>query len=148
MPQSLSQVYVHLIFSTKERRPLLPVAEKGTLHAYIAGILSNIGCHAVEINSIPDHIHILYNLARTKTMAQVVEAVKSSSSHWIKNQGKVWHGWQGGYSSFSVSESVLETVSSYIKNQEEHHKKHSFNEELIILLRKHRTKYDEQYLWD
>ncbi len=148
MPQSLSKVYIHLVFSTKERRFLIAPEHKDALHAYIAGILNNLGSQAVVINSMPDHIHILFNLSRTVTIAKVVEEVKTSSSHWMKAKVQCWYGWQGGYASFSVSESQIGTVTRYITKQEEHHQKLSFKEELRALLKKHRLDFDERYLWD
>ncbi len=148
MPQSLSSVYVHLVFSTKERRSLIPEESKEELHAYIAKILSSHSCHAIVMNSMPDHIHILYNLSRSTPMAKVAQEVKSASSRWLKNQEGAWHGWQSGYGAFSVSESLLGQVSNYINNQEEHHKKISFQDEFRTLLRKHRIDFDESYVWD
>lgn len=148
MPQSLSAVYVHLVFSTKERRALIPQESKAELHAYIAKTLSNHGCHAIAMNSMPDHIHILYNLSRSMTMAKVTQEVKTGSSRWLKQQGGLWYGWQSGYGSFSVSESLLGQVSNYINSQEEHHKKLSFQDEFRKLLIKHRIEYDENYVWD
>ena len=148
MPQSLSAVYVHLVFSTKERRTHISKDLKEELHAYIAKTLSNNGCHAITINSMPDHIHILYDLSRSLTMAKVAQEVKTGSSRWLKNQNAEWGGWQLGYGSFSVSESLLGQVSRYIKRQEEHHQKMSFQEEFRTLLRKHRIEFDENYVWD
>lgn len=148
MPQSLAKLYVHLVFSTKDRRNLIPQDSKDELHAYIAGILSNLGSHAVVMNSMPDHIHILFNLSRSVTVAKAVATVKSSSSLWMQEQGHSWYGWQAGYGAFSVSESQLGVVSNYINQQEEHHKKISFQDELRQLLQRHRLDYDENYLWD
>ena len=107
MPQSLSAVYVHLVFPTKERSAIIPKELKVELHAYIAKTLSNHGCHSIVINSMPDHVHILYDLSRSMAMAKVAQEVKTSSSRWLKNQGGMWYGWQLGYGSFSVSESLL-----------------------------------------
>ncbi len=148
MPQSLSKLYLHLVFSTKERKGLIPKEKKEELHGYIAGILANHNCHAVAINSMPDHIHLLFNLSRTITVAKIVEQVKSSSTHWLNDQGIRWERWQAGYGVFSVSESQLGIVSNYINQQEKHHKTISFQDELRQLFYKHRIEFDERYVWD
>jgi len=147
MAQSFSKIYLHLVFSTKDRRKIIPKDRKEDLHAYLAGILNNLKSNALEINSMPDHVHILFNLSKTLSASRLVEQLKSSSSHWIKEQGILWDGWQNGYGVFSVSESQLEVVQKYIQNQEVHHKTLSYEDELRQLLRKHRVEFDEEYLW-
>lgn len=146
MPQSLSKLYVHLVFSTKERRAL--IQNKEELHAYIVGILANLRSNAIIINSMPDHIHILFKLSRTVTVADVVAAIKSGSTNWMKPEGIAWEGWQSGYGAFSVSESQLDIVRKYIERQEEHHAVMSFQDELRELYKKHRIDFDEKYVWD
>lgn len=130
MPQSLARIHVHLVFSTKNRYPFLLDTIRAALHAYIAVVLKNLGCPAIVINSVEDHIHILFNLSRTVTMSKVVEDVKKSSSKWIKTQGPGLSrfSWQAGYGAFSVSESQVDRVRAYINRQREHHTKVAFKD--------------------
>ena len=109
MPHSLAHIYIHLIFSTKDRFPFLTKAVRPDLHAYIATVLANLNSPAVLINSVADHIHILFKLGRTVTIAKAVEDIKKSSSKWIKTQGASFaaFAWQSGYGAFSVSESNI-----------------------------------------
>ncbi len=151
MPQSLANVYIHLIFSTKDRFPFLKDDElREELHRYLATVLSNLNCPAVLINSVEDHVHILFRLHRVVTIAKAVEEVKKSSSKWLKtkSEGLQKFAWQAGYGAFSVSESNAAAVANYIQNQEEHHRKKSFQEEYREFLGKHKIEYDEKYVWD
>jgi len=150
MPQSLANIYVHLIFSTKERFPFLSPEVRPDLHSYMSTVLANLNSPAVLINSVEDHVHILFNMGRTVTLAQVVEDVKKSSSKWIKTQRLSFSkfAWQAGYGGFSVSESNTPKVANYIQNQEEHHRVKSFQEEYREFLTKHKIQYDERYVWD
>ena len=117
MPQSLARLYVHLIFSTKHRERLITEGVRPSLHAYMATVLQNFGCPPVLINSVEDHIHILFELGRTVAVSQAVEEVKTTSSKWIKTQGAEFAGfaWQSGYGAFSVSESIVPAVRDYIR---------------------------------
>jgi putative transposase len=150
MPQSLANIYIHLIFSTKDRFPFLSKAVRPDLHAYMATVLANLNSPAVLINSVADHVHVLFNMGRTVTLAQVVEDVKKSSSKWIKTQSTdlATFAWQAGYGGFSVSESNVPKVANYIRGQEEHHRVKSFQEEYREFLNKHNIPYDERYVWD
>lgn len=151
MAQSLSNVLIHIVFSTKDRRPFLQDVElRSEMHAVIIGMLRNRKCPGIAINSVEDHIHILCQLSRTTSIAELLQEIKAASSRWLKDQRKELHAfqWQGGYAVFSVSQSQVPTVVSYIENQEEHHRRLSFQEELLVLLQKHQIEYDEQYLWD
>lgn len=150
MPQSLARLYIHLIFSTKHRERLLTDRVRDSLHAYMATVLQNFGCPPVLINSVDDHVHILFELARTVAVSQAVEEVKTTSSKWIKTQGAEFAGfaWQSGYGAFSVSESIVPTVRDYIANQREHHRAKSFQEEYRTFLEKHGVVFDERYVWD
>lgn len=150
MPQSLANIYVHLIFSTKDRQPLLSDRIRPELHAYLATVLAEMNCPATLINFVKDHVHILFNMSRTVTLAQAAEEVKKSSSKWIKTKGAEFRdfSWQGGYAGFSVSESNSGAVANYIQNQEEHHRTVPFKEELRKFLTKNKVKFDERYLWD
>ena len=150
MPQSLARLHIHLIFSTKNRENLITDVVRSPLHAYMATVLQNLGCHPVLINSVGDHVHLLFDLARTVAVSQAVEDVKKSSSKWIKTQGPGFGGfaWQSGYGAFAVSESNTEAVRKYIANQEEHHRRKTFQEEYREFLDKHQVPYDEKYVWD
>ena len=150
MPQSLANIYIHLVFSTKSREPLIRPEFRNDLHAYMATVLANLKCPAVLINSVDDHIHILFNLNRTTTLADVVEEVKKSSSKWMKTQDPrlAKFSWQVGYGAFSVSESNAPKVANYIREQEEHHRKMSFQDEFRKFLRRNKIEFDERYVWD
>ncbi len=150
MPQSLASLHVHLIFSTKNREPVLNERIRPELHGYIAGIHQRIECPAELINSVDDHIHILFALGRTVSVSQVVEEVKKISSKWIKTKGDEFthFAWQAGYGAFSVSESNLQSVRDYVANQKEHHRQKSFQEEFRAFLTRHKMAFDERYVWD
>ena len=151
MPQSLSAVYVHLVFSTKERRPFL--RDQGTrslLHAYLGGVSKTLECRSLIVGGVEDHVHLLCRLGRTITQAEWVKELKRVSNGWLKEQGPSYaeFEWQGGYADFSVSQSNLEQVKQYIAGQEEHHRKMTFQDELRVLLRRHEMEFDERYVWD
>ena len=150
MPQSLARIHIHLVFSTKHRELRITDDLRDALHAYMATVLHNIDCPAGLINSVDDHIHILFELARTKAISEVVETVKTSSSKWIKTQGNRHAGfsWQAGYGAFSVSESQVAVVRDYIASQQEHHRRSSFQDEYRSFLERHRVGFDERYVWD
>ena len=148
MPQSLASVLIHLIFSTKNREPTIPHDRLAQLHAYIVGILDNLQCPSLRTGGVVDHTHTLFSLSRTATIAEVVEEVKKGSSKWMKQQGVPHFAWQAGYAAFSVSESQKAAVIRYIEQQEEHHKRHSFQEEVRTFLARHGVAYDERYVWD
>ncbi len=150
MPQSLARLHVHLIFSTKHRERLITDAVRGSLHAYMATVLQNLGCPPVLINSVEDHVHILFELARTVSVSEAVEDVKKSASKWIKTQGAEFAGfsWQAGYGAFAVSESNVPAVRDYVAGQREHHRVKSFQEEYRAFLERNRVAFDERYVWD
>jgi len=150
MPQSLARLHIHLVFSTKNREPVITDPVRSSLHAYMATVLQNLGCAPVLINSVEDHAHLLFDLARTVSISQVVEDVKKSSSKWIKTQGAEFaaFAWQSGYGAFAVSESNVESVRQYIANQREHHQKKTFQDEYRAFLKRHNVTFDERYVWD
>ena len=150
MPQSLARLCVHLVFSTKNREPFLHDRIRADLHAYIATVLKNLGCPALIINSVEDHVHALLDLGRTVSVSAAVEDVKKSSSKWIKRHGGEFSAfaWQAGYGAFAVSESNVAAVRHYIATQEEHHRKTSFQDEYRAFLTKHNVTFDERYVWD
>jgi len=150
VPQSLSQLYVHLAFSTKNREPLLPVPLRASMHAYLATVLNNSGSPAIRVGGTSDHIHALFRLSKNHSLADTVEEIKTSSSKWIKTQARAlanFH-WQSGYAGFSVSPAEVQKVAEYIINQETHHRVVSFQEEFRKLLESHGIEYDERYVWD
>ncbi len=148
MAQSLAKIYVHLVFSTKLRQPLIAEPILPELHAYLAGILNTQNCPTLQVGGMADHVHILFQLARTKSLSEVVEEVKKSSSKWMKTKGAEHFSWQNGYGAFSVSESNMKDVVRYIQNQEAHHRTIDFQDELRTLLDEFGIAYDEKYLWD
>ena len=151
MPQSLSAVYLHLVFSTKDRRPFLrDKTVRDALHAYMGGISKTLECPPLIVDGVEDHVHLLCRFARTITQAEWVKELKRVSNGWLKEHGRNYADfeWQGGYADFSVSQSNLEQVKQYIASQEEHHRKTTFQDELRTLLRKHEIEFDERYAWD
>lgn len=149
MAQSLSQIYIHLIFHIKSNGVKIKEEDCSKVFAYIDGILVNKGSLVVQIGGRPDHIHILCTLPRTISIADFVEDIKKSSSKWIKTVATEYATFalQGGYGVFSVSASQLEKTRNYILNQEEHHKKKSFKEEYEDFLVHYNVKYDSQYVF-
>ena len=150
MPQSLACIYIHLIFSTKSRVPVLHDGVRDSLHRYLAVILKESRCQVTLINSVEDHVHILFQLGRTASISEVVEEVKKHSSRWLKPRDVVLaqFAWQAGYGAFSVSQKDLPSVVRYIADQEEHHRKATFQEEFLAILVEHNVEYDERYVWD
>ena len=150
MPQSLAKVYLHLTFSTKDRARVLLDDHRPRLHAYMGGILRSMGFHPVEINSEPDHAHVLLDLSRTLTIADMVRDLKRGSSIWLQDSfprlGN-FH-WQSGYGIFSVSRGDLGQTIHYIRNQREHHRGISFQDEFRRLCKEHEIEIDERYVWD
>jgi REP element-mobilizing transposase RayT len=150
MSQSLSKVYVHLTFSTKNRFPFIKDPIKERLWEYIGGICKGLDCNPVQVGGHNDHVHILCLLSKKIAQIYLIEEVKKQSSKWIKTLDADYSKfyWQDGYGIFSVNPSEIDTVVSYIKNQGEHHKKRTFQEELVAFLKKYNVEYDERYLWD
>lgn len=150
MPQSLSKVILHVVFSTKNREKTIPSHLRPKLHAYLAGICRAKGSQAYRVGGTEDHIHIACTLPRTLSMAKLLEEIKKSSSIWMKQQeqGILHFSWQAGYGIFSLGKSQLPALLQYIDNQEEHHRTRTFKEELLELLEKYGVEYDEKYLWD
>jgi len=150
MAQSLSKILLHVVFSTKHRRPLIPTELAGDLHAYLAGACRAVGCEAYRVGGTRDHVHIACSLRRTLTVSKLLEEVKKTSSAWFKSKSP--HGfdfaWQAGYGAFSLGRSQLPTLIRYIDNQQEHHRSVSFQDELLGLLRRYGVEYDEKYLWE
>jgi putative transposase len=151
MAQSLSHLWTHLIFSTKDRFPFLSDKTIRTdMHRYLATMLREQNCETLIVNGVADHVHALFGLSRTHSIADVVKEIKRTSSGWVKTPSPKlakFH-WQGGYGAFSVSQSNLKDVIRYIENQEEHHKRVTFQDEYRGFLKAYRIAYDERYVWD
>ena len=151
MPQSLANILLHIVFSTKQRQPYLksPIVRQGLI-GYLIGTLRNIECPSLEMNCVEDHIHILCQLSRKISVAKLVEDVKTSSSKWIKleySELSEFH-WQAGYGAFSVSQSNVKYVRKYIANQEERHKTRTYQDEFRTFLCVQGLEWDERYVWD
>jgi REP element-mobilizing transposase RayT len=150
MPQSLAKNLIHLIYSTKNRRPWIAPEHREALYAYQAGIFREWDSPALIIGGVEDHVHTLFVLSKNHPLMKVVEEVKRGSSKWMKAEGPRHAGffWQTGYAAFSVSQSNVEDVKRYIANQEEHHRRTSFQDELRAFFRRHEIVFDERYVWD
>jgi len=150
MPQSLSQVILHVVFSTKDRRPWLDPAIRPRMHAYLATLCRDCDCPAYRVGGAADHVHIATRLARTLSQADLLEKIKKTSSAWIKAQGEQYASffWQGGYGDSSIGWSQSEDLVRYIDRQEQHHRTQTFQEEYRTLLQKYRVEFDERYVWD
>ena len=150
MPQSLSFVLVHVIFSTKDRTPFLNPSIRPALYAYLATVARNAKCECFRVGGVADHVHLAIRLSRTKNVAELVEQLKSSSSKWLKTQSPdlAKFAWQRGYGAFSVGPADLSALIDYIDSQEMHHRKQSFQDEFHAFLKKYGVEFDERYLWD
>ena len=150
MGQSLVKNYLHIIFSTKQRVPLIHQLVEVELYSYIGGICKEMECFPIKIGGHTDHLHILCLLSKKIALMNLLEEVKSHSSKWMKTKGvelKDFY-WQNGYGAFSVNPSEIDKVIAYIENQKEHHRKKSFQEEYRAFLKKYKVEYDERYVWD
>ncbi len=151
MPQSLAQILVHTVFSTKERRPILRDADlREEMHRYLGGILNHLECAPIIVGGVEDHVHLLASLSRTCSVAEMVKELKRGSSLWIKGRDPRLcdFTWQAGYGVFSVGYSQIAQVKRYIAGQQEHHVKRSFQDEFRALLKRYQIAYDERYVWD
>ena len=150
MPQSLSYLLTHIVFSTKDRAPVLDATVRPALHAYLATVARNVDCECFRVGGVADHVHLAVRLSRTIPMAQLIEELKTSSSKWLKTQSPTLtsFAWQRGYGAFSVGPSDLDVLLHYINNQEEHHRTRTFQDEYRDFLKKYGIEYDERYVWD
>jgi len=133
VPQSLAQVFLHTVFATKDREPTIIEPAPARLHAYLADVLAELGCPSLAVGGIDDHVHILHALGRTRSIAWVMEKLKSNSSRWMKQQGAVDFWWQPDYAAFSVGRAELERVQRCIHRQRQHHRERGLEEELRVL---------------
>ena len=150
MPQSLVSLNVHVVFSTKNREPLIDRELAPRLYGYLGGIVRNTGSVLLAVGGVEDHVHLLVSLGRQSCVSDLVRDVKSNSSAWVHETfpDRARFAWQSGYGAFTVSVSLLARVREYIANQEDHHKKQTFQEEFREFLRRHGIEWDERYVWD
>ena len=149
MAQSLSNVLLHLVFSTKNRQPLIDASIAPEVHAYLVTACKTLECVPIKVGGFTDHVHIACKLSRTVTIASLVQQLKQDSSKWIKSKGTRYasFAWQNGYGAFSIGHSQLEALKSYIANQPEHHRQLSFQDEFRKLLTRYGIEWDERYIW-
>jgi len=149
MAQSLSKLYVHIVFHVKNNDVLIRTEDEKELYAYIGGIIKANESFPIQINGTENHLHILTTMSKNISLAKFVEEIKRNSSRWIKSKGEHYRffTWQGGYAGFSVSQSKMSVVEKYIENQKYHHKKETFKEEYFKFLREYNIEFDEKYIW-
>jgi putative transposase len=140
-------ILLHLIFSTRERRPSIRAEFRNDLYAYLGGIVREMNGTALIVNGVVDHVHLLVRVRPIHSAAEIARVVKTNSSRWVREKFDRKFSWQTGYGVFSVSESNVAAVTKYIAEQEEDHKKHSFQEEYIAFLKKNHAQFDERYIW-
>ena len=150
MPQSLSSVLIHLVFSTKNREPFISSAIEKELHPYLATVFREHDSPSLIIDGTADHIHALFALNRTITIAELVEEVKTGLSKWIKTKGREFGNfhWQRGYGAFSTGQSTVPQLKRYIKKQKQHHRRIGFQDEYRKFLKRYEIDFDERYVWD
>ena len=149
MSQSLAKILVHTVFSTKERRPYLrDPALREEMHRYLGGILAKLDCQPIVVGGVEDHVHLLCALSRTCQAADMIKEVKRGSSLWIKTKGDALRdfSWQNGYGVFSIGASQIPEVKRYILDQDEHHRRITYQDEFRTLLKRYEIEYDERYL--
>ena len=147
---SLVQIYIHLVFSTKNRQPIILPPIEQELHSYLGGICNKLDCQSIIAGGHTDHTHILFKLSKKIALIKLVEEVKSHSSKWIKTKGAEYKNfyWQDGYGAFSIKPSQVDNVIAYISKQHEHHAKKTFQDEYRAFLRKYKVDFNEEYVWD
>lgn len=150
MSQSLSSVLVHLVFSTKNRESFITPQIETELHPYMGTIFRELKSPSLAINGTTDHVHILFSMARVVTIADIVEEVKTSTSKWIKTKRREFRNfhWQRGYGAFSIGQSNVASLKRYIRDQKEHHRRVTFQDEYRKFLKAYGIGYDEKYVWD
>jgi putative transposase len=150
MGQSLVKNYMHIVFSTKYRQPLIYPPYEDELHSYLGGICKNLECQPIKIGGHTDHVHILCMLSKKIALVTLIEKVKSGSSKWVKTLDASLANfyWQDGYGGFSVNPAEVDIVIAYIANQHKHHARQSYQDEYLGFLKKYQVEYDERYMWD
>ena len=148
MSHTSGNIVLHLIYSTRGRRPLIKPDFRTELFAYLGGIIREMHGTALIVNGAPDHVHMLIRVRPSHSAAEIARVVKANSSRWVHEKWDRDFAWQTGYGIFSVSESNVADVTKYIAGQEEHHRKHTFQEEFVAFLKNNNVAYDERYIWD
>jgi len=150
MPSTYTNLLYHIVFNTKERRPFITPELQNELHPYIGGIIRDCGGTPIEIGGVADHVHILAKLPASLAISDALRLIKSNSSKWVGERPDLARtfAWQTGCAAFTVSKSQVETIREYIQNQEKHHQRQTFKQELVSLLQKNDIEYEEKYLWD
>ena len=150
MGQSLSKIYIHIVFSTKHRQNLIDENIETALFSYLGGICKGLECYPIQIGGYKNHVHVLCMLSRKIAVMKLLEELKKQSSKWMKTQGVAYHNfyWQDGYGVFSVNPKQVDIVINYIKNQKEHHSKKTYKEEVRSIYNKYEIEFDERYVWD
>jgi len=149
MAQTLVCLRVHVIFSAKDRQPMITPEVEPELYAYLGGTMRNLDSHCLAAGGTANHVHLLISQSKNLALSRLMEEIKKSSSKWIKTKGAALRtfGWQDGYGAFTIGQSQVEALQQYIARQKERHKKQTFEEELVALLKRYRVQYDERYLW-
>ena len=147
MPQSYGHAYIHIVFGTKHRESILTSQLHTEFARYITPIFRDCKAQLIAEGGMPDHIHLLIDLGRESSLATVLREIKSKSSAWLRKKTGSEFSWQHGYGYFSVSPGHLKNVVNYIQNQEEHHRKKTFQEEFEEILKAAGIEYDPKYLW-
>jgi REP element-mobilizing transposase RayT len=150
MAQTLVSLLAHVIFSTKNRQALITPEIERELFAYMGGILKNNASRLIDAGGTSDHLHLIISQSKNIALSTLMKNLKKDSSVWIKTKDATFRNfhWQDGYASFSISKADLPALRRYLANQREHHKKRSFQEELVHFLDQYEVEYDERYLWD
>lgn len=150
MPHTFTSLWCHVIFSTKDRQPLIDVEVRPRLFAYMAGIVREAGATALAVNGVDDHVHLLIGLPAKLSVADAMRVLKTNASRWVHEQ---WphrrsFAWQAGYGAFGVSRSNVDEVVRYVEQQEDHHRRMTFQDEYLAFLRRHGIAFDERYVWE
>jgi REP element-mobilizing transposase RayT len=150
MPQSLTKLYAHLVFSTKNREPTLDDEIRPRVHAYLATVVRSFGSPWVVVGGVADHVHLLFDMGKHHAPVAFVEQIKRESSKFVKTLGARYKRfyWQRGYGMFSVGPAHRDEAEAYVRNQEEHHRAKSFQDEFRMMLKRYGVEFDEQYVWD
>jgi REP element-mobilizing transposase RayT len=150
MPSTYTNLLYHIVFSTKDRRPFIVPKVRDELHPYLGGIIADLGGEPLEIGGVDDHVHLLAKLPANIAVSDALRVIKANSSKWVGERPDLVRAfaWQTGYSAFTVSKSQVPSLRKYLRNQENHHRKLTYKQELVALLEKHEIEHDKRYLWD
>jgi putative transposase len=145
---SYTNLLYHIVFATKDRKPFISREFRPRLHEYLAGTVRGLGGFALEINGVADHVHLLVRLKPALSLSDFLSKLKANSSAWARKETRGWLGWQSRYGAFTVSQSQIDRVRRYVRNQEQHHRRTSFEKEFRLLLKAHGIEFDENYPWN